>query len=132
MATAVQLHGHPLPPHVSLLPLSFQVNRQRISVSPHDTTVTWDSTLLEYLRDHVRLTGTKLGCGEGGCGACTVVVLRPKSRAQLQREQEQDLGNGLPYDIRAVNSCLMPLIAVHGCQVSRETGPILFLQRFSA
>ncbi|MCO5571007.1 hypothetical protein L7F22_024738 [Adiantum nelumboides] len=132
MATAVQLHGHPLPPHVSLLPLSFQINRQRISVSPHDTTVAWDSTLLEYLRDHVRLTGTKLGCGEGGCGACTVVVLRPKSRAQLQREQEHDVGNGLPYDIRAVNSCLMPLIAVHGCQVSRETGPIPFAFLFGS
>lgn len=116
------LHEHPLPPHVSLLPLTFQVNRQRISVSPLDTTIAWDSTLLEFLRDKLRLTGTKLGCGEGGCGACCVVLLRPKSSVQQLREGQHGIGNGLPYDIRAVNSCLMPLVAVHGCQIITVEG----------
>lgn len=33
-----------------------------------------DATLLDVLRDHVELTGTKYGCGEGRCGSCTVLV----------------------------------------------------------
>jgi len=33
-----------------------------------------DESLLNVLRDHLGLTGTKYGCGEGQCGACTVLV----------------------------------------------------------
>ncbi|KAK6925645.1 Aldehyde oxidase/xanthine dehydrogenase, a/b hammerhead [Dillenia turbinata] len=65
-------------------------------------------TLLEYLRD-IGLTGTKLGCGEGGCGACTVMV----------SYFDQTSKRCVHY---AVNACLTPLYSVEGMHVITVEG----------
>jgi xanthine dehydrogenase/oxidase len=53
--------------------IRFYLNGTKVTVD----TVNPEVTLLEYLRG-IGLTGTKLGCAEGGCGACTVVCIKEK------------------------------------------------------
>ncbi|RDY01496.1 Xanthine dehydrogenase 1 [Mucuna pruriens] len=65
-------------------------------------------TLLEYLRE-MGLTGTKLGCGEGGCGACTVMV----------SYYDRKLRKCSHY---AINACLAPLYSVEGMHVITVEG----------
>ena len=45
-----------------------------INGEPYEIAVEAQETLLEVLRDHLGLTGTKEGCGTGECGTCTVLV----------------------------------------------------------
>ena len=61
------------------------VNGREVAVAPHP-----DRSLLEVLRYELGLTGTKYGCGEGECGACTVIIdgTPARSCSTLMREVE--------------------------------------------
>lgn len=82
--------------------LKFNLNGNPISIAR--THVDPSMRLVEYLRTQTRYTGTKLSCGEGGCGACAVVLTSP---------------SGESY---SVNSCLRPLAACDGYSVTTTEG----------
>jgi xanthine dehydrogenase/oxidase len=84
--------------------LRFYLNGTKVELDSVDPEV----TLLEYLRG-IGLTGTKLGCAEGGCGACTVVI------SQLNPT------TGKIYHA-SVNACLAPLASVDGKHIITVEG----------
>ena len=49
----------------------------------HSSGCAGDMTLLDWLRDQAHFLGTKQGCGEGDCGACTVSIARPDAKGNL-------------------------------------------------
>ena len=71
-----------------------RVNGADVSLQGHPM-----SRLLDALRIQLRLTGTKEGCGEGECGACSVML-----------------------DGELVNSCLVPLLQVEGSSITTIEG----------
>ncbi|KAF2236656.1 xanthine dehydrogenase/oxidase [Viridothelium virens] len=84
--------------------IRFYLNGSKVVLDDADPEV----TLLEYLRG-IGLTGTKLGCAEGGCGACTVVVSQYNpTTAKIYHA--------------SVNACLAPLVSVDGKHVITVEG----------
>jgi aerobic carbon-monoxide dehydrogenase small subunit len=79
---------------MKMIDFAFTLNGKSVQVS-----VEPDTLLIDLLRDDLGLTGTKAGCREGECGACTVLV------------------DGVP-----VNSCLMPALKVKGREVMTIEG----------
>ncbi|KAL6240662.1 hypothetical protein RBB50_012372 [Rhinocladiella similis] len=79
--------------------LQFYMNGRKIVLENPDP----EWTLLDFIRSRHGHKGTKLGCGEGGCGACTVVL----------QQINQDSGKPRLRHL-AVNACLYPLVGVVG------------------
>ncbi|RZK30475.1 MAG: 2Fe-2S iron-sulfur cluster binding domain-containing protein, partial [Hymenobacter sp.] len=79
--------------------ISFYLNDQ-----PVHTTEPPASALLDFVRYHEHLTGTKIGCREGDCGACTVLV------GELAE-------GGQRINYQSMTSCLTPLGNVRGKHV---------------
>lgn len=51
-----------------------QLTRLRINGEDHELQISANETLLEVLKEHLSLTGSKEGCQDGSCGACTVLL----------------------------------------------------------
>ncbi|MFA6027099.1 MAG: FAD binding domain-containing protein [Ignavibacteriaceae bacterium] len=74
--------------------IHFICNDREVTTDSHPAT-----TVLDFLRKDLQLTGTKEGCREGDCGACTVLV------GELNKNE---------INYKSVNSCLLPLASLHG------------------
>ena len=81
-------------PEARKISVSFGVNGEPRTVKTYPM-----ARLLDVLRQDLRLTGTKEGCGEGECGACSVLI-----------------------DGELVNSCLVPVVQVEGSAITTIEG----------
>ncbi len=110
--TAVPMPGEAAaraPAKPATMPVSFTVNGKRVEL-----TLDTRTTLLDALREHAKLTGTKKGCDHGQCGACTVMVngSRINSCLSLAVQHQGDEvttieGLGTPEDLHPMQAAFI-------------------------
>ena len=83
--------------------MRFTVNGKEVRVGQGEVDV--DMKLVSYLRERLHLSGTKISCGEGGCGACNVTV------------GVRDVNTGM-VKTKTVSSCLTNLLSCDGWEIS--------------
>ena len=103
---AVTATAYAMPPFISLKAYAANLEQPAMSKvslnvngQPRELNVDTRTTLLDALREHLHLTGTKKGCDHGQCGACTVIV-----------------------DGRRINSCLSLAVMHEGSEVTTIEG----------
>ena len=92
--TALAQSGQVVGPQVATIPVALEINGK-----VRDLHLDTRTTLLDALREHLQLTGTKKGCDHGQCGACTVLV-----------------------DGVRINSCLSLAVMHHGNKITTIEG----------
>ncbi|KAJ4903083.1 Abscisic-aldehyde oxidase [Raphanus sativus] len=85
--------------------LEFAVNGERFKVNSVDPC----TTLLDFLRLNTPFKSVKLACGEGGCGACLVILSKYDPDSDQVKEH-------------SINSCLTLLCSVNGCSITTSEG----------
>merc|ERR1719295_1061945 len=90
-------------PTSSAMNVSFKINGKTHNIS--DGEFGPAMSLAQYIREVALLTGTKISCGEGGCGSCIVTVSKKE--------------NDTP---RSLNSCLTPVLICDGWSITTVEG----------
>jgi len=87
--------------------LTFYLNGEKVTIPTNS--IAPQTLLVDYLRESTKWKGTKLGCGEGGCGACAVTLTYMESSDGSIRTN-------------SANACLKPLAACDGMSITTADG----------